>query len=347
MKNKNSLEPNELSEETKVSMRTRIITALVLLAICGPCLFLGGWPFFLLSVILSLLVSYELVHVFSLKTRFKYLIHLVVTLLVLAFIYWIFIKNNLRNDSILKDSNVLYKGFNNLSVSTVLILVTAGALFGISFICEELSPSKVFYLIAMIIVVSLCFQSFLYLRFSPNEAFAQQIKNISGEEAANAYVNSPVFKYAQSSFLMIYVLIGTMFSDIGAYFVGVLFGKHKVNPRISPKKTWEGFYGGIAISFVCSTLFALITSWCGLPILPNLDHNHWYWILLISALMPIFANLGDFTFSAIKRGYGIKDFSNILPGHGGILDRLDSVLFVSGFVAVMLIFINNGWNFLI
>ncbi len=329
---KKLIETNELSPEIKASLKTRIITALVMAAICIPCLFLGGWFYFGLSVIVSIFASYELVHVLKLKTRFKYIIIIASILFTISFIYWIFIKNNIGNKELNVD-NVLFDGFSNLMVSTVLILVTAGVFFGISFICEEFSTTKVCYLISMIIIVSLCIQSFLYLRYAPTKLFIEKD------------TSTPLFKYFQSALLIIYVILGTILNDIGAYFFGMLFGKHKLNPRISPKKTWEGFYGGMIISFLLTVTFALVMAAVDLPLLPFLDLNHWYWVVLISAVMPIIANLGDFTFSAIKRNFGIKDFSNLLPGHGGILDRLDSLLFVSGFVSVMIIFINNGWDF--
>ena len=135
-------------------------------------------------------------------------------------------------------------------------------------------------------------------------------------------------------------MIGVMMNDIGAYFVGILFGKHKMNPRISPKKTWEGFVGGIVISTLFSTLFALIMALVHRPILPRFDLNQIYWVVLVSIVMPLAGDIGDFVFSAIKRNEGIKDFSNLLPGHGGILDRIDSMLFASGSIAAMIAFID-------
>ncbi|MCQ2383149.1 MAG: phosphatidate cytidylyltransferase, partial [Clostridia bacterium] len=148
----------------------------------------------------------------------------------------------------------------------------------------------------------------------------------------------PICKYWQSALLILFVLIGVLMNDTGAYFVGILFGKHKMNPRISPKKTWEGFIGGIAVSMICSLLWATLWSIGGFPILPILDHTHWYWVLIASILLPIMGDIGDFVFSAIKRHFGVKDFSQLIPGHGGILDRIDSVIFASAFVAALIVF---------
>ena len=105
-------------------------------------------------------------------------------------------------------------------------------------------------------------------------------------------------------------------SDTGAYFVGRAIGKHKMNPRISPKKSWEGFVGGIVFGFILSLAvsFSYVSNLN--PVLNT----------LLCLLCPITAELGDLCFSAIKRHFAVKDFSNLLPGHGGVLDRVDSLL---------------------
>ena len=137
-----------------------------------------------------------------------------------------------------------------------------------------------------------------------------------------------VYENFRSSLLFVYIIFMTFATDIGAYFVGIFFGRHKINERISPKKTWEGFLGGIIVSFIISSSVGLILSACNVPILEGvLDLQHWYWILVFSLATPLFATLGDFVFSSFKRTYNIKDFGNIMPGHGGVLDRLDSVIF--------------------
>ena len=99
------------------------------------------------------------------------------------------------------------------------------------------------------------------------------------------------------------------------------------------------FVGGIVFSIVFSMLFALLLSAGGYPILPMFDHHHWYFVLVVSILLPIFGDIGDFIFSAIKRHYEVKDFSRLLPGHGGMLDRIDSILFAAGLVAGVISFI--------
>lgn len=112
------------------------------------------------------------------------------------------------------------------------------------------------------------------------------------------------------------IVFATYGSDTGAYLVGRSFGKHKMNPRISPKKSWEGLAGGIGIGF----LFSFIVSFLYVSDL-SFGMN-----FLLCLICPATAELGDLCFSAIKRHFKVKDFSNLLPGHGGVLDRVDSLL---------------------
>ena len=136
------------------------------------------------------------------------------------------------------------------------------------------------------------------------------------------------------------VFLSAWGNDTLAYCAGRLFGKHKMNERISPKKTWEGFIGGVVFSLICSITFALIVAALGKPILPIFDLSHLYFVIIISILLPLIADVGDFVFSAVKRSFGVKDFSAILPGHGGLLDRIDSLIFASALVSSLIIFID-------
>jgi phosphatidate cytidylyltransferase len=108
-----------------------------------------------------------------------------------------------------------------------------------------------------------------------------------------------------------------MGADTGAYYVGKNFGKHKLVPKISPGKTWEGVAGGIALSIA----FAALASFWFFPELP------YKFSLPLAAVMSVVGLFGDLAESAMKRGAGTKDTATILPGHGGLLDRLDSLLF--------------------
>ena len=132
------------------------------------------------------------------------------------------------------------------------------------------------------------------------------------------------------------ILIGAWSTDTCAYFAGKFFGKRKLIPSISPKKTVEGALGGIigctAASFVFGKI-VLINGFIDIFI---------YHFIVIGALNGVIAQLGDLSASVIKRHVNIKDFGKIMPGHGGVLDRFDSVLFIAPFVYFYVYFIVLG-----
>ena len=119
--------------------------------------------------------------------------------------------------------------------------------------------------------------------------------------------------------LILYLLLITIITDTFALITGRLIGRHKLLEVVSPNKTWEGFIGGSIIStFVCTYFYITVIN----------NNISLYVIIMITLFLTIIGQLGDLFFSSIKRYYGVKDFSNIMPGHGGILDRLDSIIFV-------------------
>ena len=132
--------------------------------------------------------------------------------------------------------------------------------------------------------------------------------------------------------LLVFALL--WINDSGAYIVGSLTGRHKLCPSISPNKTWEGFFGGCALTIIGALILDLYCdSFFGMAVFPL-----WIWIL-IGALTCIFGTLGDLLESKIKRFYGVKDSGHWIPGHGGILDRIDSFLIAYPVVAVVLMII--------
>ncbi|MFV0479129.1 MAG: phosphatidate cytidylyltransferase [Anaerorhabdus sp.] len=127
--------------------------------------------------------------------------------------------------------------------------------------------------------------------------------------------------YQIGNVLMLFVFVACFGSDVGAYFVGVTIGKNKLLERVSPKKTWEGSIGG----WLTGGILALIVGWQFLNFKMPL-------LVILSLSLPLVGQLGDLAFSLIKRTYGVKDFGNVFPGHGGFLDRIDSLLFCLMFV---------------
>lgn len=125
----------------------------------------------------------------------------------------------------------------------------------------------------------------------------------------------------------IYLFLITIVTDTFALFTGMLVGKHKLAPEISPKKTIEGAVGGSLMgTFVASAFYTTVIN----PATPLVI------VILLTLLLTVVGQIGDLAFSSIKRYYGVKDFSNLIPGHGGILDRFDSVVFVT--MAFVIIF---------
>ena len=119
--------------------------------------------------------------------------------------------------------------------------------------------------------------------------------------------------------------------DAGAYFVGIRFGKHKLAPVVSPNKTIEGALGGIAAGILAMLLYAFILD---VPLRFDVDYGA---AMVYGILGCLVGELGDLCFSVIKRQTGIKDYGNLIPGHGGVLDRFDSILAVAPLVEALLL----------
>ncbi|OUR91424.1 phosphatidate cytidylyltransferase [Flavobacteriales bacterium 34_180_T64] len=132
---------------------------------------------------------------------------------------------------------------------------------------------------------------------------------------------TPVFLLG--AFILIWI------NDTGAYLVGKNFGKQKLFPSVSPKKTVEGFLGGLFLSCVTSYFIAKFTT-------THLDFTHW---LILGIIVSVFGTLGDLVESKFKRQANVKDSGVIMPGHGGLLDRLDSIIFAAPFIYLFLRFI--------
>ena len=324
MKN-NNIKPNEISEGTKASMRTRIIAALVALVIVLPLFFLGDWFFLALILFFSIVGLWEAVHCG--KENGSFLLYFVSITVGVLCINWPLIQgliNNLING--VSSQGHAFNYFYSMGLSLPVAFVGFCLLFLVVILHQNFTVKDGCFITTMVVILSLGLQGLLFVRYFPS---------FINQEPRN-WFNS--FDNFSSCSFAAYGILGTFMTDIGAYFVGVFFGKKKINERISPKKTYEGFWGGIIISAIVTMAFAFILSATGHSILPGVyDIEHWYNIVFMSLLMPFLATLGDFVFSAVKRFYEIKDFGYILPGHGGVLDRLDSIVFVFAGLALFTI----------
>lgn len=133
-------------------------------------------------------------------------------------------------------------------------------------------------------------------------------------------------------YLVWMIFISSWISDTCAYLVGVLIGKHKLVPQLSPKKTVEGSIGGILGSAVVGALF-------GFLLLDKTLGGHQFGVMLfvIGAIGSVISQVGDLAASAIKRNHDIKDYGKLIPGHGGIMDRFDSVIFTAPMIYFLII----------
>lgn len=212
-----------------------------------------------------------------------------------------------------------YQGFEKLSIKPSHLIgnVSLLLLYAISIFAPE---NQYFYMLWFMAVV---FMSLLYLFKIEERQLADAMATLTGifYVIYFSYHVSLVEQIPQYGILVWLVFLTAFGTDTMAYFTGLTIGKHKLCPRISPKKTIEGSVGGILGSVIFCGLFGYFFA----PIV-------FVHCLVIGFLGGIVSQFGDLTASIFKRKMGIKDYGNLIPGHGGILDRFDSVLFTAPMV---------------
>ena len=139
--------------------------------------------------------------------------------------------------------------------------------------------------------------------------------------------------FNKGQYIYLLVFIGAWITDTFAYFTGVLFGKHKLIEDVSPKKTIEGSIGGTVFCAISFVVLGLVVGAIDKTVEPNI-----IFLAISGLLIAVISQLGDLIMSVIKRHYGIKDYGKLLPGHGGALDRFDSILAVSLGIAATCMF---------
>lgn len=225
---------------------------------------------------------------------------------------------------------LLSQKFNSLQLNPWAVLLAGSVLFASIFLyVSGIMDYRVFVLYPLIIVFA--FIAELYRKKeNPIINWAMFVLSQVYIAFPFALLNTIAFarhgKYNPVYILAFFVTVWVY--DSGAYLVGMMLGKHRLFERISPKKSWEGFFGGV--------LFALIAAFVFSKIETEMSLIQW---LVFALLIVIFATFGDLSESLLKRTLGVKDSGNILPGHGGILDRFDSILFASFIISIYLQFI--------
>ena len=209
----------------------------------------------------------------------------------------------------------------------LIVSISYSALMPFFIYFESLLPASIITLLYLIIMI--CLQIYRHNLYSIEQTSFVLLMSLIFPISFSSVAYLRVFNNRDGLFYVLLAIIIPWMSDIGAYFVGTLFGKHKLCPTISPKKTIEGLIGGIIVSVISAVIVGLIYKYFFLKDIATVVM--WQVVLLALVCAPL-SVIGDLFASMIKRQYHIKDFGNIMPGHGGIMDRFDSFLLVVPFI---------------
>lgn len=208
-----------------------------------------------------------------------------------------------------------------------------------AFILFGLSLFLVFHYISILIYITIIAR-FIY---SIYDKYNKSIQSLAYSLFSYIYIGVPLLilnRLETNNYLIVLALFVSLWiNDTGAYIIGSMFGKHKLLERISPKKTWEGFAGGLFFNLIAAYV---IGEWC-IPsyIQFSLVVSNTCFLAVFVCIVSIFGTLGDLIESLFKRSMNIKDAGNIIPGHGGILDRIDSLLLATPVIFIFLQLLRN------
>ena len=263
-------------------MKKRVLSAIIMILIFVPLLFVGGIPFTILMTLLALAAMYELITIREKKKEVPTLIKVISYLLVIF------------SGILTYNQNIFSYTMSYQLISFIILIFLLPILLKSKSMNYDINDAL--YLVGSLLFINIAFNLILVVR--------------------NYSLN-----------YLIYLLLITVITDTFALITGMYIGKNKLAPSISPHKTIEGFIGGALMGTFIATTFYFVV----------IDSNISLVILILTTFfLSVVGQLGDLVFSSIKRIYGVKDFSNIIPGHGGILDRLDSIIFVIlAFILVM------------
>jgi phosphatidate cytidylyltransferase len=265
-------------------MKTRVITGAILAIVFIPLFIIGELPLYIALALLTLGASYELFRMYNIQSDLpKGIMGLEMLLALGLYMFFTSYINSAELSGITSTGNEWFFIF-------IIFVVVIGALMSV--FCEKFSASNFGEMLVIVIYPAIGFGAIYALRF-------YDLHNIG------------------------FLFAITIFTDVFAYIVGINFGKHRLAVKISPKKSWEGSFGGtfFAVVFTMIYIYAFKVEFIG-----QIELNIVVSILLI-VFISIVGQIGDLVASKLKRSYGIKDFSQLFPGHGGVMDRFDSVLF--------------------
>ena len=281
-------------------MKTRIITGIFMALVMIPFVILGGWYYTTFVCLLTYLAGYEVLNMMEIEeNRFKKLKYVAPLWNVLT---------------------VIAAATEPSLVLPIVVLVSV-VYAALCIINKQFSINSTIKLVFTYFYTGLTF-SFIYTLRTP---------------FAEGYFNAGLYR-------LLLLCIFVMFTDIGAYTFGLLFGKRKLCPEISPKKTIEGAIGGLVSGVIGGVAFYFIISKSVLHTsLLNIPSD-WHIVFeilavsLIAVIISVATQIGDLVASKLKRHYGIKDYGKIFPGHGGVMDRFDSMIFAGALFVALLAF---------
>ena len=254
-----------------------------------------------------------------------------VTFNVLALALYVIALSEIRNTFKEKNSNGVF-----------VVMLALGTYFLLEPYIPRVNPMvpMCFFMICYAVIVVAGFQKIDFRTVSASLMFSGYVL-IGLYSILNIKTNMPYEQFGWDSTFMFILCCGIAWgADIFAYFAGYFFGKHKLAPVLSPKKTKEGAVGGVVGSVVLTWLFFVIYSAVkplleGTTAVYNVTPRHLAMLAVLAVFGSVVGMVGDLFASAVKRQTGIKDYGNIMPGHGGVLDRFDSVILVAPIVSVM------------
>ena len=266
-------------------MKTRVLTGLLIIAVMLAIVAVSNTVVYPIAIsVLATIAAYEVLKAIAMKDKLLVAVPAYVITAVMPFLAYVLCNILGKNESMF----ILVLAFVVFVYMMWLFIVAVFSRGAVSF-------AAVSSAIVTTIYISACFSSLVILRYIDKIGL----------------------------FCLGMVLIGAWVSDVCAYFTGVRFGKHKLIPEVSPKKTVEGAVGAVVCTTLAMVLYGLIIS-VFTELVPN------YLVLAVSgAVLSVTGQVGDLLASVIKREHGVKDYGTLLPGHGGIMDRFDSVLAVS------------------
>ena len=311
-------------------MKKRIITGIILACVLIPCVYFGGIPFLVLALFLAGMGAYEMMHMFyrsypTLKTL-QYIVP--VMCVIIVFLMYLSAEFGFGSDIFIDDGEMTYQAIRTKLLYNFWVL-TAVALFIASCFAATLFIKGSGAKDMMACATTICYCGIIM-------GLAASIEYLQPVSASTILPNN---RFGGRGFAYVFLIVTT--TDIFAYLIGRKIGKHKLCPDISPNKSVEGAIAGGICGAILGTagafLFQLVSFDASISVLSNILLA--LAVFLVSAIISIMGQFGDLIASKFKRSYDIKDYSNIFPGHGGVLDRFDSLLMAGASFYILVQFI--------